>query len=78
MCTDIFFREKTRFHLPQKRAIFVGFFIEFSAPHQRFTLHLAPVESSFYTLSNGSKLDISTARGAIVQPFFFLENHEKS
>ena len=39
---------------------------------------LAPLESSFYTLSNGTKLDISSARGAIVQPFFFLENHEKS
>ena len=39
---------------------------------------LAPLESSFYTLSNGSRLDISGARGSIVQPLFFLENHEKS
>ena len=74
MCTNIFFRAKTRFHLPQKRAIFVGFFIKISAPHQRLTSNLAPLESSFYTLSNGSKLDISIARGAIVQTFFFFEN----
>ena len=73
-----FFRKKTNFHLSQKRAIFVGLFIEFSAPHQPFLSSLAPLESSFYTLSNGTKLDISSARGAIVQPFFFLENHEKS
>ena len=78
MCANIFFRAKTRFHLPQKRAIFVGFFIEFSAPHRCLMSSLAPLESSFYTLSNGTKLDISSARGAIVQPFFFLENHEKS
>ena len=78
MCTNIFFRAKTRFHLPQKRAIFVGFFIEFSAPRQRLTSSLALLESSFYTLSNGAKLDISRARGAIVQTFFFLENREKS
>ena len=75
---NLFFRAKTRFHLPQKRAIFVGFFIEFSAPHRCLMSSLAPLESSFYTLSNGTKLDISSARGAIVQPFFFLENHEKS
>ena len=73
-----FFRTKTRSHLPQKLAIFVGFFIEFSAPHQRLMSSLAPLESSFYTLPNGSKIDISSARGAIVQSFFFLENHEKS
>ena len=73
-----FFRKKTNFHLSQKRAIFVGFFIEFSAPHQRLMSSLAPLESSFYTLSNGTKLDIANARGAIVQTFFFLENHEKS
>ena len=78
MCTNIFFSGKTRFHLPQKRAIFVGFFIEFSAPHRCLMSSLAPLESSFYTLSNGTKLDISSARGAIVQPFFFLENHKKS
>ena len=39
---------------------------------------LAPLESSFYTLSNGTKLDISSARGASVQQFFFLENRKKS
>ena len=78
MCANIFFRAKTRFHLPQKRAIFVGFFIEFSTPHQRLMSSLAPLESSFYTLSNGTKLDISSARGASVQQFFFLENRKKS
>ena len=77
MCTNIFFRAKTRFHLPQKRAIIVGFFMEFSTPHQRLTSSLAPLGSSFYTLSNGAKLDISRARGAIVQTFFFFENSRK-
>ena len=72
-----FFRKKTNFHLSQKRAIFVGFFIEFSAPHQPFLSSLAPLESSFYTLSNGSKLDASRARSAIVRTFFFPENTRK-
>ena len=68
-----FLAQKQGFTFPklaQKRAIFVGFSIKFSAPHQRLTSNLAPLESSFYTLSNGSKLDISSARGALVQTFF--------
>ena len=77
MCANIFFRAKTRFHLRQKRAIFVGFLIEFSAPHQPLMSTLAPLKSSFYTLSNGAKLDISRARGAFVQTFFFSENSRK-
>ena len=78
MCTNIFFRAKTRFYLPQKRAIFLGFFIEFPAPHQPFKSTLAPLESSFDTLSNGARLDSSRARGAIVQTFFFFENSRKT
>ena len=75
---NLFFRAKTRFHLPPKRAIFFGFFIEFPAPHQPFKSTLAPLESSFDTLSNGAKLDSSRARGAIVQTFFFFENSRKT
>ena len=75
---NLFFRAKTRFHLPPKRAIFFGFFIEFPAPHQPFKSTLAPLESSFDKLSNGAKLDSSRARGAIVQTCFFFENSRKT
>jgi len=73
-----FFPRENKVAPSQKLAVFVGFFIEFFAPHQLLMSSLAPLESSFYTLSNGAKLGISSARGAIVQTFFFLENHEKS
>ena len=76
-CPTVFLLRKSR-KIAKNRAILRKSFRHISTPQQLLSSSLSPLESSFHALSNGAKLDISRARGAIVQTFFFLENHEKS